>query len=265
MHSCIYNGSIRHRRHEPAGHQFRYELFMMYLDLAELPHLFDRYWCWSTRRPAFARFKRSDYHHTLEDSDDAHGELSLDEAVRRTVTAQTGRRPDGPIRLLTHMRYFGYIFNPVSFYYCFDSSGTKVQTILAEITNTPWKERHAYVLPVSAATRNDNVLRFEFGKEFHVSPFWPMEMSYDWRLSTPGEQLRIHMDNLRHQDGQTRRVFDATLTLQRQEISSAALSRALLKYPLMTVKVSGAIYWQALRLWYRRTPFFTHPKWTPTP
>lgn len=265
MESCIYNGSIRHRRHEPAGHQFRYELFMMYLDLAELPHLFDRHWGWSTRRPALARFIRSDYHRTLEDSDDDHGELSLDEAVRRTVTAQTGRRPDGPIRLLTHMRYFGYIFNPVSFYYCFDSSGTKVQTILAEITNTPWKERHAYVLPVSAATRNDNAMRFEFGKEFHVSPFWPMDMSYDWRLSTPGEQLRIHMDNLQHKDGQTRRVFDATLTLQREEISSAALSRALLKYPLMTVKVSGAIYWQALRLWYRRTPFFTHPKWTPTP
>lgn len=269
MESCLYNGCIRHRRHEPSGHQFRYELFMMYLDLAELPHLFEKYWCWSARRPALARFKRSDYHYTLEDGGhDPEGgpaELSLDESVRRTVTAQTGRRPDGPIRLLTHLRYFGYIFNPVSFYYCFDRSGTRVQTILAEITNTPWKERHAYVLPVSAATRNDTVMRFEFGKEFHVSPFWPMDMRYDWRLSAPGEHLRIHMDNLQRKDGHTRRVFDATLTLQREEISSASLARVLLKYPLMTVKVSGAIYWQALRLWYRRTPFFTHPKWTPLP
>ncbi|WP_116808115.1 DUF1365 domain-containing protein [Steroidobacter cummioxidans] len=266
MESCIYNGCVRHRRHEPAGHQFRYELFMMYLDLAELPHLFDRYSCWSARGPALARFKRSDYHQTLNDGDDHHDELSLDEAVRRTVTAQTGRRPDGPIRMLTHLRYFGYIFNPVSFYYCFDSSGTSVQTILAEITNTPWKERHAYVLPVASATRHDSsVMRFEFGKEFHVSPFWPMDMSYDWRLSVPGEQLRIHMDNLQRKDGHTRRVFDATLTLQREEISSAALARALYRYPLMTAKVSGAIYWQALRLWFRRTPFFTHPKWTVTP
>lgn len=265
MESCIYNGSVRHRRHEPAGHQFRYELFMMYLDLAELPHLFNHYCCWSTRGPALARFKRSDYHQTLDNGDDEHGELSLDEAVRRTVTAQTGRRPDGPIRVLTHLRYFGYIFNPVTFYYCFDSSGMEVQTILAEITNTPWKERHAYVLPVSSATRSHGMLRFEFGKEFHVSPFWPMDMSYDWRLSVPGEQLRIHMDNLQHKDGHARRVFDATLTLQREEISSAALSRALVKYPLMTAKVSGAIYWQALRLWFRRTPFYTHPKWTVTP
>lgn len=264
MQSCIYNGWVRHRRHEPSGHQFRYELFMMYLDLAELPQLFDRHWCWSTRRPALARFKRSDYHQTLN-GDDEHGELSLDEAVRRTVTAQTGRRPEGPIRMLTHMRYFGYIFNPVSFYYCYDSTGTKVQTILAEITNTPWKERHAYVLPVSSATRNDTVMRFEFGKEFHVSPFWPMDMSYDWRLSVPGEQLRIHMDNLQRKDGHTRRVFDATLTLQREEITGAALARALYRYPLMTAKVSGAIYWQALRLWFRRTPFFTHPNRTVTP
>jgi DUF1365 family protein len=263
MHSCLYNGSVRHRRHEPAGHQFRYELFMMYLDLAELPHLFDRYWCWSARRPALARFKRSDYHHTLNDGDDGNDELSLDEAVRRTVTGHTGRRPDGPIRMLTHLRYFGYVFNPVTFYYCFDSSGAKVQTVLAEITNTPWKERHAYVLPVSAATRADNVLRFEFGKEFHVSPFWPMDMSYDWRLSIPGEDLRIHMENLQLKDGHSRRAFDATLTLQREEISSASLSRALLNYPLMTAKVSGAIYWQALRLWFRRTPFFTHPKLVP--
>ena len=267
MHSCIYNGWVRHRRHEPAGHEFRYQLFMMYLDLAELPRLFDPYRCWSTRGPALARYKRSDYHidGEGEDGEDEDGadELSLDEAVRRTVTGHTGRRPDGPIRMLTHLRYFGYVFNPVTFYYCFDSSGAKVQTILAEITNTPWKERHAYVLATSAATRDDNVMRFEFGKEFHVSPFWPMDMRYDWRLTTPGEELRIHMENLQQKDGHSRRAFDATLALQREEISSATLSRALLRYPLITAKVSGAIYWQALRLWFRRTPFFTHPKLTP--
>lgn len=236
---------------------------MMYLDLAELPHLLDRHWGWSARGPALARFKRSDYH-TNADGDDGAGELSLDEAVRRTVTGRTGRRPDGPIRMLTHLRYFGYIFNPVTFYYCFDSSGARVQTILAEITNTPWKERHAYVLPISSATRaDDSVMRFEFGKEFHVSPFWPMDMRYDWRLTEPGDELRIHMENLQQKDGHSRRAFDATLTLTREEISSAALSRALLRYPLMTSKVAGAIYWQALRLWFRRTPFFTHPKLVP--
>src|SRR5688572_30300388 len=133
MHSCIYNGWVRHRRYEPSAHQFRYELFMMYLDLAELPHLFDRYWCWSASHAALARFRRSDYHHTpnghtLNGDDEGSGneadELSLDESVRRTVTSQTGRRPDGPIRMLAHLRYFGYVFNPVTFYYCFDAAGT---------------------------------------------------------------------------------------------------------------------------------------------
>ena len=117
------------------------------------------------------------------------------------------------------------------------------------------------MLPTAAATRADTVLRFEFGKEFHVSPFWPMEQRYDWRLSVPSEHLHIHMENLQQKDGHMRRAFDATLALQREEISSAALSRALVKYPLMTAKISGAIYWQALRLWLQRTPFFTHPKW----
>ena len=141
MHSCIYNGWVRHRRYEPTGHEFRYRLFMMYLDLAELPQLFDRYWCWSTRRAALARFQREDYH--------GDAAKPLDEAVRDSVARVTGRRPSGPIRVLTHLRYFGYIFNPVTFYYCFDESGTQVETILAEITNTPWKERHAYALPCS--------------------------------------------------------------------------------------------------------------------
>jgi DUF1365 family protein len=265
MHSCIYNGWVRHRRYEPAGHEFRYNLFMMYLDLAELPQLFDRYWCWSTQRPALARFKRADYHqHAGTHDTDGEPALGLDEAVRRTVADKVGRRPEGPIRVLTHLRYFGYIFNPVSFYYCFDRTGTKVQTILAEITNTPWKERHAYVLPVAQSTRSNDggsgVMRFEFGKEFHVSPFWPMDMSYDWRLTAPGNELRIHMENLHMHEGRSKRAFDATLTMEREEISSTTLARALIGYPLVTVKVSAAIYWQAMRLWWRRTPFFSHPK-----
>src|SRR5690349_22559536 len=164
MHSCIYSGWVRHRRYEPTSHQFRYQLFMMYLDLVELPQLFDPYWGWSARRRALGQFKRSDYHHTFNDGDDEPytGSLGLDEAVRRTVTSCIGRRPAGPIRMLTHLRYFGYIFNPVTIYFCFDSSGTKVQTLLVEITNTPWRERHAYVLPLAAATRVDRLLRFEF-------------------------------------------------------------------------------------------------------
>jgi DUF1365 family protein len=251
MDSAVYSGWVRHRRFEPSPHEFRYRLFMMYLDLSELPSLFDQFWCWSARRPALARFKRSDYHVER----DGNADTPLATAVRATVKHQTGRAPTGPIRLLTHLRYFGHIFNPVSFYYCFDSSGERVETVLAEITNTPWKERHAYVLPVASGTRTGRITRFEFGKTFHVSPFWPMDMRYDWRLSDPGEQLNIHMENWREE----RRTFDATMSLERSALSSASLRRALAYFPLITAQVTTAIYWQALRLYVKRTPFFTHP------
>lgn len=257
MHSAVYSGWVRHRRFEPSQHEFRYRLFMMYLDLSELPALFDPFWCWSARRPALARFKRSDYHVQRGSRADA----PLDAAVRATVAAETGSAPKGPIRMLTHLRYFGHIFNPVSFYYCFDATGERVETVLAEITNTPWKERHAYVLPVASSVRSGRVMRFQFGKTFHVSPFWPMDMRYDWRLSAPAERLQIHMENWRDE----RRAFDATMGLERQELSNASLRRALAGHPVMTAKVVSAIYWQALCLWFKRTPFFTHPAKTAVP
>jgi DUF1365 family protein len=220
---------------------------MMYLDLAELPALFDRFWCWSATRPALARFKRGDY---LGDAT-----VPLDRAVRDMVRGATGRAAQGPIRLLTHLRYFGYIFNPVSFYYCFDADDTRVETIVAEITNTPWKERHAYVLPVANAAQGERVMHFDFDKSFHVSPFMPMDIRYDWRFSTPGEAVLVHMKNFRA----GARVFDATLTMTRNEIASASMASALLQFPAMTAQVTTAIYWQALKLMGKRTPFFTHP------
>lgn len=247
MHSCLYKGWVQHKRHEPTPHEFRYGLFMLYIDLAELPQLFDGFWCWSAKRAALARFKRSDYH--------GDPTQSLDASIRATVVRETGKQPKGPIRMLTHLRYFGYVFNPVSFYYCFDESGTQVETIVAEITNTPWKERHAYVLPAEHSRLTKEVMQFEFAKQFHVSPFWPMDMRYQWRLTTPNERLLVHMKTVR----EGRRAFDATMMMERKEISSASLTAALVRFPLMTAQVVAAIHWQALRLWLKRTPFFTHP------
>jgi len=248
LQSCLYTGWVRHRRFEPAENRFAYRIFMSYLDLAELPELFDRYWLWSARRGAPAWFRRADF----------HGDSSrpLDEAVRDLVAGRTGARPTGPIRLLTHLRYFGYSFNPVSFYYCFDPSGRDVQAIVAEITNTPWKERHAYVLPVADSSDGGAAWRFRFEKQFHVSPFMPMDMRYDWRFSRPANGLHVHMENWR--DG--RSAFDATLSLKREELGSASLARALMSFPLITAQVTTLIHWQALKLWAKRTPCFTHPK-----
>jgi DUF1365 family protein len=247
MHSCLYEGRVDHRRFEPIPHAFGYSLFLLYLDLDELEDVFRRRSLWSTKRPAVAWFRREDH---LGDPD-----VPLETSVRDVVEEETGERPDGPIRLLTHLRYFGYLMNPVSFFYCFDSSGEKVRTVVAEVNNTPWKERHCYVFrdPVDAKT--------VMPKTFHVSPFMGMEMQYDWRFTAPGERLSAHVQNYEH--GQ--RIFDASLSLKRRSLTGRQLMRGLLRHPLMTLKVAAAIYWQALRLKLKGVPFHPHPKHTDLP
>ncbi|MEA9605453.1 DUF1365 domain-containing protein [Xanthomonas campestris pv. plantaginis] len=256
LRSAIYTGWVRHRRYAPKPLHFRYRLFLMYLDLAELEHVFARRWLWSVGRANLAQFRRSDY---LGDP-----QVPLDQAVRDCVQAHTGDRPDGAIRLLTHLRYFGHVFNPVSFYYCFDRHDG-LRWIVAEITNTPWQQRHTYVLPVAQARSHRDVHAWRFDKRFHVSPFMGMQHHYDWRFSVPTEHLRVHMDVLDaieatpQAPAQQARRFDATLVLQRQPLTAGTLARTLLGYPLMTVQVVLAIHWQALRLWLRGNPIHDHP------
>lgn len=261
LESKIYEGWVRHRRFTPTQNAFKYNVFMMYLDLAEIDKVLSLSPLWSRARFALAKFKRSDF---LGDKT-----KPLDQAVRDYVEQNIAKRPIGPIRVLANLRYFGFIINPITIYYCFDEAGINLETIVAQVNNTPWDERYAYVLPVNGAPS----LNYSFEKCLHVSPFNPMNMRYQWFSNVPGSHLSVHLENWqalpcqekKHDsnmvdDFNEQKVLDATLVLKAKAITAQSLNRALILYPLMTVKVIGAIYWQALKLLCKRTPFYAHAK-----
>lgn len=244
--SALYTGYVTHRRRSPVAHGFRFNLFMVYLDLAEAPGLFDGRLLWSARRPALAWFRRADHF--------GDPNTPLDEAVRSRVEEITGRRPGGPIRLLTHLRYFGYVMNPISVYYCFEPDEARVQALVAEVTNTPWGERHVYVMEPEP-TGCGQELRAGFTKALHVSPFMHMDQTYALMASVPGERLDVQIEAARGGIP----LFEASLALRRRRMSGRNLSMALVRHPFLTARVATAIYWQALRLWLKRAPFVPHP------
>ena len=180
----------------------------------------------------------------------------MDEAVRDLVEKETGVRPKGPIRLLTNLSYFGYCFNPVSFYYCFSHGGDTVESIVCEVTNTPWGDRDTYVLSNGNEHRGGKTQRYRDSKKMHVSPFMPMNIEYDWCFTRPAQRVRVFMANSRA----GKRFFDASIDLRRNEISAGSLARVLLIYPFMTLKVMAAIHWEALRLWLKGCPVYEHPR-----
>ena len=245
MNSALYVGRVLHRRFAPVTHRLGHPLFLVYLDLDDLDSALGGHLFWSHRRPAPFRFHRGDH---LGDP-----ARPLAAAVRDLVERRHGVRPQGPVFLLTQLRQLGYVMNPVSFYFVHDRE-ERPAFVVAEVHNTPWGERHCYVH--DCRDRPDaRVWEFRSDKQFHVSPFMPMEIAYRWRVRRPGRTLSVHLENLR--DGA--RVFDATLTLRRRPLSSAGLAAALLAHPLQPLRVVASIYAHALRLWLKGAPFHPHP------
>ena len=242
--SAIYEGWVAHRRTSPVPHSFRYRIFMPLFDLDELPELLDDVPLWSARRRAPARFRRSDY---LGDP-----AASLADAARDLVAEWTGSRPAGPVRLLANPRYWGVGINPVAFYYLHGTGpGAGVEAMIAEVTNTPWGDTRSYVLEVGP-----DGLSGTFDKRLHVSPFMPMEQSYEWSANEPGERLAVSIRN--HEAGEL--VFEASIGLRRREITPAAMRGLLFRYPPLTISTIARIYLNAVKLKIKGAPYFSHPE-----
>ena len=281
--SCIYTGWVRHRRFEPLKHRFSYPLFMLFLDLDETKEILDRRWYCSHERLNLVSFRRKDYFNGETAQKKSASCAELKAGVIKSVRDDAKQRGHGVpeisrVCLLTHLRYFNLAFNPVSLYYCYDEDD-RLCAVLAEITNTPWDERHSYVMHVGC---DDEQMRyhhksltthgFEFDKQFHVSPFNPMNMRYHWNFSEPNHACSVHMDVVMDKamdgavikdetvscGGNPIKHFDATLNLKRKPLSE--LGRVLIRYPFQCVSVVSGIYWQAFKLWFKKAPFYDHPR-----
>lgn len=249
--SALYEGTLAHQRHIDVGHGFAQPIVMAYLDLDEVDHVFDPHPLWSAHRPAPVRFRREDMH--------GDPELPLAVAVRRTVADALGAPPSGPIRVLTHLRHWGWTFNPISLYFCFDGADTRVDTVVAEVTNTPWNERHAYVLPFPEPERAERE-GVRFAKELHVSPFMDLDLDHVLRFGPPGgDHLVVEMDD-RRRDASDELVFSARLSLERRPLDRDSMTHVLRHQALPSHRVSAGIYRNALRLWRMGAPFRPHPQ-----
>ena len=219
---------------------------MTYFDISKVESLLPDSFLFKVNKPGLVSYYRSDYHGDTK--------LTLDESVRKTVKEQTGRNLEGPIRLLTHLRYFGYCFNPVSFYYCFDKSDKKLEMIMAEVTNTPWNERHCYFI----TAKKNKSFRQGLKKQFHVSPFWDMEHDYDWYFSDVSDTISVNMINYKDE----KKVFDATLSLSvSKKLTNLNLFLSVLRFPFSTLMVYLRIHYQAFKLWVKGATFYDHPKY----
>lgn len=247
--AVAYEGTVTHRRHDP-NRVFTPKLFLAYLDVDALPASLDSLPLWSARRVAPVRFRRRDFFDG--------GTQPLGDAVRDLVAERIGRRPEGQVFLLAHLRTFGWLFNPLSVYYCWTTDGRELDAIVLEVSNTPWGERHWYVFDgrdtwTGASTGARTAVSTP--KELHVSPFLPMDVDYRVTWNTPGPVLQLRIDVQRAEHT----IFQAELALKRIPLDARRAISLLTRHPLLPFRVSLGIHREAFRLFLRRVPRFRHP------
>lgn len=254
MHSCLYEGTVVHHRLRPVEHRFRYALQYAYVDLDELDLLRQRGLLGGAPWSAASLMAEDHFDEPT---------TSLAASVRHLITRHSGVATEGPIRLLTLLRWFGFYFSPLNLYFSFadDRPGAAVTALVAEVSNTPWRERHHYVLPATAPSARAGAEfsaathQFEFDKEFHVSPFLDMEQTYRLTISPPGERLAMAVDIERR----AQRVLRVSMDLDRRPLSRREMVRAAVRYPITPLRILSQIYLQAWKLWRKRCPLYPHP------
>lgn len=247
MESCLYEGAVYHERLRPVTHRFTYRLYMNYIDLVEVPELVRKGLLKERRFSASGLLRRDHF---------GDPEQDLAESVRQFVRQETGMIVGGPIRLLTQLRQFGYYFSPLNVFYCFSESGNELEAVVAEVSNTPWLQRHCYVLWQGNQSAAGASLGYVHPKAFHVSPFMGMNADYQWKLTLPGDDLLVEIRN--NEEGQP--LFRAAMELRRVPLTRQSQRSLRWRFPFMNLKITAAIYMQAFRLWRKKCRFYPHPK-----